>query len=282
MLYDGLLSKFYKELKELQQNTSTFLEEANTGNILCARTINKMKKVVQSQGFENKDTEIQFFKSIKIIPMQYLIYYTEVRSCELRFPKIGKTNQFQFLEKQVDKVNSFFEKHTEFLIYVDEAHEHLDKHYFTRKYLHRAPIIESYPYYKDPTFNTSHDGILARIRAMAMLTNYLKEKKREIEGIEMSNELTKRLSSVKWTGSYAAFVEMVYGCDAMSYFNNGNIEIQTIIEELGDFLNVPKGNSSRTYNELKNRKHSRVKFFEEASQKLLDKMIKEDGLGNYS
>ena len=281
MLCKKLLSKFYEELNELQRKTSTILEEANTGNILCAQTINKMKKVVQSHDFENKRLEIQFFKSIKIIPMQYLIYYTEVRSCELRFPKIGKTNQIRFLEKQVDKVNSFFSKHTEFLIYMDQEYEHLDKHYFTRKNLHQAPVVKSYPYYKDPLFNTSHDGILARIRAMALFINYLKDKKKVLEKVNASNLLMEKQPTVKWTGSYAAFVEMIYGCDAMSYFNDGNIEINTVIEELGGFLNVPKGNSSRTYNELKNRKHSRIKFFEEAGQKLLEKMTKEDGLNSF-
>lgn len=275
MLYEGLLSKFYEELKELQSKARTIREEASEGNILCAQTINKMKKAVQSNGFVDKTKEIQFFKTIKIIPMQYLIYYTEVRSCELQFPKIGKSSKMLFLDKQTDKVNSFFEKHTEFLIYIDEEFEHFDKHYFTRKYLHRAPVVKSYPYYKDPSFNTSHDGILARIRAMALLINYLRSKKQELDKVNSSIEEQR---TVKWTGSYAAFVEMIYGCDAMSYFNDGNIEISTIIDELGDFLNVPKGNSSRTYNELKNRKHSRIKFFEEASQKLLEKMTKEDGI----
>ncbi|WP_421810743.1 RteC domain-containing protein [Flagellimonas sp.] len=278
MLYEGLLSKFYEELNKLQSESANILEEASAGNILCAQTINKMKRVVQSNGFVDKNGEIRFFKTIKIIPMQYLIYYTEIRSCEIRFPKIGQSNQILFIEKKVDKINAFFERHTEFSIYINEGFEHFDRHYFTRKYLHRAPVVKSYPYYKDPSFNTSHDGILARIRAMALFVNYLRSKKQKLE--KANNSFVEK-RTVKWTGSYAAFVEMIYGCDAMSYFNDGNIEISTVIDELGDFLNVPKGNSSRTYNELKNRKYSRIKFFEEASQKLLERMTKEDGVNGF-
>lgn len=282
MSYRELLENFQKKAFELQGQKNSLSDEANQMIVHSTKTLNNLRRMVLSKGFENNKAEIYFFKKVKVVPMQYLIYYTEVRSCELRFPKIGKSNQMLFLDKQMGKINSFFGKHTEFLIYIDEEHEYFDKHYFSRKHLHRVPIVKSYPYYKDSTFNTSHDGILARIRAMALFTNYLKEKKLNLEGLEASTKLMKKRSSVKWTGSYAAFIEMIYGCDAMSYFNDGNIEIKTIIEELGGFLNVPKGNSSRTYHELKNRKHTRIKFFEEASQKLLEKMTKEDGLSNFS
>lgn len=278
MFYEAMLSNFNDGLNDIIQNTSKLLDEANQSCALSSLTLNKLKKRVEKNGFENKWQEIRFFKSVKVIPMQYLIYYTELRSCELRIPKIGKTYQAKFIERKIEKVNAFFAKHTEFLIYMDQEYTHFDKHYFTRKHLHHSPIVKSYPYYKDPAFNTSHDGILAHIRGMALFSKYLKNKKKELEGVnKFSNQ-----GNIRWTGTYAAFIEMIYGCDAMSYFNDGNIKINTIIEELGDFLNVPKGNSSRTYNELKNRKHSRIKFFEEASQKLLDKMSKEDGIGNFS
>ena len=278
MFYEKLLSTFYEELKEIQSKNSTLLNEANVGITLCAQAISKMKKAVIANGFENKQSEIQFFKCLKVVPMQYLIYYTEVRSFELRMPKIGDQYQMKFLNKQVGKTNSFFTKYTEFLIYIDEGYEHFDELYFTREYMNHTLTIKSYPYYKDPIFNSSHDGILARIRGLGLYINYLKEKK-----LELVKPNSSRLkSTLKWTGSYSAFIEMIYGCDSMRYFNNGNIEIAKIIEELGGFLNVPKGNSSRTYNEMKNRKYSRIKFFEETSQRLLDKMNKEDGLKDIS
>lgn len=277
MFYEEILSNFYDRLNEIKRRTSKPTEEANQCCVVCSQILSKFKKVVQKEGFKNKRHEIHFFKSLKVVPMQYLIYYTELRSFELLIPKIGKSNQREFLDKKIDKVNSFFAKHTEFLIYLDQGYTHFDKHYFTRKHLNHTPVVKSYPYYKDPTFNTSHDGLLARIKGMALFINYLKEKKALSEKTDGVQKPSERQTILKWTGSYAAFVEMIYGCDAMSYFNNGNIEINRIIEELGSFLSVPKGNSSRTYNELKNRKHTRIKFFEEASQKLLDKMTKEDG-----
>lgn len=273
MFYKELLSKFYEELEKIKSK-SPLLDEANLGSTLCTQTIGKMKKAVVKYGFENKNAEINFFRSVKVIPMQYLIYYIEVRSCELLRPKIGEKYQQKFLEEQTEKVNRFFGKYTEFLIYIDQGYTHFDKLYFTRKYINHVPLVKSYPYYKDPIFNTSHDGILARIHGLGLFINYLKNEKRKLEKANGSN----KQNPLNWTGSYAAFIEMIYGCEAMGYFNNGNIEISTIIEELSSFLNIPAGNSSRTFNEIKNRKQSRIKFYEETGQKLLEKMDREDGI----
>lgn len=277
MLFKEVILVFRKKFKEIQRKTSSLSQEANQTIALCTKTLDNLKQLASADGFESRNDEIHFFKKMKVIPMQYLIYYTEVRSCELRFPKIGEEQQRNFLEKQVDKVNRFFGKHTEFLIYLDQGYEHFDKHYFTRKHLNDAPMVKSYPYYKDYAFNTSHDEVLARIRAFGRLAKYLKSKKQEMEKVATPDAPEKKKSKIYWTGSYSALVEMLYGCDAMGYFNDGNMNIGRIIEEIGDFLNVERGNSSRTFNELKNRKHSQIKFFEETGQKLLEKMDKEDG-----
>ena len=279
MQFHEVLSIFNEKFKEIQLNAIHLSNEANEMIGLCNTTLNDLRKIVSNKGFKSGDSEIRFFKEVKVIPMQYLIFYTEVRSCEFRIPKIGIRRQLQFLEEQMDKVNRFFGRHTEFLIYIDQGYHHFDKFYFTRKYLNDAPlIIKSYPYYKDSLFNTSHDGVLARIRAYGLFANYLKEKKHGLENMNHKLTSEERKSEINWTGSYAAFVELLYGCDAMGYFNKGNIAIGKVVEELGEFLNVPKGNYSRTYNELKNRRHSQIKFFEEAGQKLLDKMDRKDSI----
>lgn len=278
MFYQSTLSEFNRQLYEIQNENTDYLDQANLGCEMCTRTLDILRKEVIEKGFKTKEREIHFFKHIKIEPMRYLIYYTEIRSCELRIPKTGKKYQLKYLEKQNEKVNSFLERHTEFLLYMKQGFSHLDEHYFTRKHLGSMPIVKSYPYYKDTMFNTSYDEILARINGLALYVKYLNTKKEDLELIKKIDPSKKETNNITWTGSYSAFVEMMYGCHAMGYFNNGNTSINQIIEMFGDFLNVKKGNSSRTYYEIKGRKGSRIKFFEEAGQKLLDKMEEEDGL----
>lgn len=282
MLYEKLLSDFNERLREIQRKTTTLLNEANQMIALCTKTLESLRKVVSSKGFKTKDDEIDFFKRVKVVPMHLLIHYTEIRSCELRMPKIGELHQSEFLERQVDKVNDFFGVNTEFLVYLDQGYKHFDKHYFTRKHLNDVPLVKSYPYYKDALFNTSHDGLLARIRGFGLFITYLQEKKQQLKERNSSKENGGVEGSLIWTGSYAGFVEMVYGCFAAECFNNGNIDIKKVIEELGDFLNIERGNSTRTYNELKNRTQSQIKFFQETGRKLLSKMEKEDGFSSDS
>ncbi len=276
MLYEELLKSFNEALEDIHLRISTPLEEANLIIALCTLSLAKFQKAVEKNGFQNIDREIYFFKSVKVIPMHYLIYYTELRSCELNIPKGGKLLQIQFLETLEEKTNKFFNKHKEFMVYLELKHTLLDKYYYTRKYLNRIQSIKTYPYFKDPKFNTSHDTLLARIHGFELFSNYIIQRKFKIEHT-INNFIEKKLV---WSGSYAGFIEFVYGCQAMGYFNDGNAETSKIVKILGDFLGVEKGNSSRTYNEIKARKGSRIKFFEETGQKLLRKMEDEDGLNS--
>ncbi len=278
MLYNSKLSNFKEKLSIIQESRSNFLEQANLGYVLCTKTLGNLRKIIETQGLKTSEEEIYFFKSIKVEPMKYLIYYTEVRSCELRMPKAGKVQQLKYLNLQIKKVNTFFSRHAELLLYMENGHTHFDDYYFTRGHMEQTALIKSYPYYKDPLFNTSHDEIRARIKGLDLYVAYLKKKKENIEETRNKNVLKKGFGKLSWTGSYTAFVEMAYGCQAMGFFNNGNAGIIEIIEELGDFLNIDRGNPSRTYNEMKARKGSQIKFFEDTGQKLRRKMDDEDGL----
>lgn len=100
-------------------------------------------------------------------------------------------------------------------------------------------------------------------RGLESYVNYFKVKKELLE----NEEIHKNNSEIIWTGPYSAFVKMMYGCQAMGYFNNGNISTNQIIESFSVFLNIKKGNSSRTYYEIKARKGSRIKFFDETGRK---------------
>lgn len=220
MIYEELLNAFNDELKDIHLRISSPLEEANLVIALCTLSLVKFQKAVEKHGFQNIDKENSFFKSVKVIHMQYLIYYTELRSCELNMPKGGKLLQIQFLETLEEKNNKFFNKHKEFLVYLELEHTLLDKYYYTCKYLNKIESIKTYPYFKDPKFNTSHDTLLARIHGFELFSKYIIQRKFKIEHT-INNFIEKKLI---WSGSYAGFIEFIYGCQAKGYFNNDNVE----------------------------------------------------------
>ncbi|MBW8244844.1 RteC domain-containing protein [Muricauda oceani] len=271
MFYASIINKFNDKIAKLENSAQEQLKKADIGIGIAAWALDIFKESVSKTGFESIEEEIAFFKAIKCQPMKYLILYTEIRSCEARMPKLDLKLQLSFLDKQTKKVNQFFTKHTEFIIYMNQGYTHLDEYYFTRKNQNKNAIVKSYPYYKDSIFNTSHDELWARIKGFNMYANYIKKKKEFLKNCEGGKS-----SKLIWTGSYAAFVELIYGLQEMGTINNGNEKIKKVIEVLGDYLQVPRGNHSRTYSELKARKGTQVKFLEEATKKLRQKMADED------
>ena len=276
MLYNTILDNFKDDLNEIKNKSRTYLEESNLGYAISAKTLGDLRREVL-KGFQSQQDEIYFFKHIKTEPMRYLIYYAEMRSCELRMPKIGSHRQMKYLEGQIKKVNTFFSRNTEFLLYMEQGFEHFDKHYFTRAFLESGSVVKSYPYYKDPEFDTSHDGIWSRIRGFGLYINYLKQKMEHLKTIGSNGKLIKK-TELKWTASYAAFVELVYGLQVMGVIENGKEDTKKIIEALGAFFSISQGNYSRTYNELKARKGSQVKFIQEMVKRLQQKMEDEDDI----
>ncbi len=270
---------FIEELEQIELSNTNIIRKANLSIALCRKILLEFKKEIIRKGFGSIKEEVEFFKKTKQVPLIKLIYYSELRSFEMQFPKANISAQRKFIKKKLNKLNRFFLYNMDFGQYIVSGQTNLDEYYFTRKYFDAFPITSSKFYLQDPEFSTARGMLLGKFKAYGSLTIYLQKRLSNKRENNTENPLLSNgKMNLKWTGSYAAFIEMIYGCDAMDYFNNGNIEINTIIQELGSLLNVPIGNSSRTYNEIKNRKQSRIKFYEETGQKLLEKMNKEDGI----
>lgn len=273
LLAQGLL----KDLEKVQQTTPVILKQSHISILLCRKLLTKYRREIVTNGFESKKDEIIFFKEIKQVPLFRLIYYKEVLRVEKNFPKGSDRKKKKFIEEQLMRYQNFFSKNFDFGQYIESQNTHFDEYYFTRKFNDEFPVISSSFIIEDVDFNTPKDVNLGQLRAYMLMVKYLNKKRASLRN-------NKRFSSIKhnsglvWTGSYAAFVELTYGLKTIGVLNNGATEIKRVIEELGDFLGVSKGNHSRTYNEIKSRKSSRVKFFDKISESLLQKMDDEDGL----
>ena len=76
--------------------------------------------------------------------------------------------------------------------------------------------------------------------------------------------IEKNSREIIWSGSYAALVEMLYGCLEIGYFSNSNVALHKLVDTFCEFLDIKKGNPTLTYQDLKARKCFQIKFFEEA------------------
>ncbi|TYQ00207.1 RteC protein [Tenacibaculum adriaticum] len=272
------IEELLRELEYIHQSDAQILKKNCLSIISCRNLLTKFRKKVFKTGFNSVKEEIDFFKRVKQVPLSKLIYYKEIYEFETFLPKESNDKQKEFIKKQLKRYDDFFLTNIDFGQYMQMNHTHFDEYYFTRKPNKDFPIIGFGFFSENIEFNTPKDVTLAQFKAYDLAVKYLKrelkmlsERKRGLTSINEENDLF-------WTGSYASFVEMTYGIHAMGCLNNGNIDIRKIIDQLGMFLQITGGNYSRTYNELKSRKGSQIKFFEEAGKKLKQKMDDEDGL----
>lgn len=274
-MYDQIIENFRASLDTIDEHGS-WLEKAEKGIKISNKTISKLKKLIEKEDFESVTEEIYFFKHIKPIPMSYLIFYSEVRSCEHLKPKAGNSFQVRFLEKELKKVNKFFQKNNDFVIYMEQGHNYIDHQLFTRDHSSNYPFTPIPNYYQYPEFSSSHGMLWAKVQAMYKYIHYIRESIQSLQPGNKSLFSDKKHELLKWSGSKTSLVELIYALYAIGYLNHGTADLNTIASSFEDYFNIKLDNIYKTYSEIKARKDNRTKFLSELQDHLENKMLQED------
>lgn len=225
---------------------------------LCTNSLAEMHRKVWTEKFPNAQEEIAFFKNIKQIPLSNLIYYSEIRCFEAKFPKGNPKVQKKYIQKKIKELNRFFGSHVDFEQYNNLGLTHLDEHYFTRQKSYMPSFQNHNIYYHDPFFNTSHDRLLGKLLGNQRLLYYLKNR---LEELKRGN--ADKISDLKWTSSKVSLTELVYALYHAKVIDNGSADIKQIANAFQRAFNYDLGDFYRTYMEIRLRKKDRVKFLEE-------------------
>lgn len=270
------IDTFNSRCNEILEANETTLSKAGSGIILCNKTLTELKDLVDKKDFNTIPEEIDFFKNSKPIPMSLLIYFTEVRSCELRMPKAGNSYKVQFLQKELRKINKFFYKNADFVHYMEQGYNYLDHQFFTRNHRDNFPFTPMTDYYQFPEFTTSQDMLWAKVKAMYRFIHYIRQelKKLKVNDSDIFDE--KKHKVLVWTGPKTALTELIYALFSNGAINHGAADINMITSSFEDFFNIKLDNIYKTYTEIKARKSSKTKFLEELTLNLQQKMLRED------
>ena len=275
MFFDKLIDDLKSHLQEIKDGNYPLIEEASFSIQACNDVLFKMEKIVSEKSFLDIQNEVDFFKTKKSVPLKDLVYYSEIKRFELRYSQLSCECQMKHLKKEINNVNSFFQCHLDFMEYIRQNKKHLDTFYYTRAYNYNVSIINIDCNYRNPEFNTSHDGLHAKILANQMFLNFLKNRLLELENPSKSQlRKIERKSNLKWTASKVAFTELVYGLHHVNAINNGNTDLKEVAEILAAVFNFEVGDFYKIYTEIKNRKLNKTKFLDEMSRKLIDQINK--------
>ncbi|GAA4954373.1 RteC domain-containing protein [Algibacter agarivorans] len=266
---DKLNNTYNIELKKIENANTNTLKRCQDAIALCRHQLSLLKDAVKAKVFQSRDDEIHFFKKIKQIPFNCLIYYLEVYAFESQCSKINEDHRQKFTDRVKNKTYQFLMDHLDFVNYMEQGQTHLDMCFFTRSNAVQIMMMHKDDYFYDLDFNTSHDLLLAKVTAYRKFIDYLES--RSHHGFNLIQH-----SKLKWTSSKVALTELIYALYHSRVINNGKLEIKEIAVELQKLFNIELGDFYKIYSEIRLRKHSRTKFLDEMSYSLINEIEKND------
>lgn len=235
------------------------------------------KQEILNKGFKSIKEEIQFFKETKQIPLRKLIYFSEIHSFETQFPKAGKECQLKFIKKKINRLNRFFLYNMDFGLYIDSEATHFDKEYYTRDYLENFYITTSKFYFQDPEFCTPRDMLLGKYRAYNSLVIYLDRKRQQIQnGLNSKFHDAKSIQKIHWPFSNTDYVEILYALCANGLGSKDKHSIMKVSKILQQVFDIESKDIYKTFQYIKNRKHSKTLFLDDLSISLITEINKSE------
>lgn len=275
-MFGKIISKFSEDIDSLIHSEKPDMKKADQGIRICIKALSALHEEVNNSGFEDAAEEMEFFKHVKPVPMSYLIYFSEIKSCELLIPKVGDSHKIKFLQKEIKKINKFFTANNSFVHYMEQDHNYLDQQFFLRQNRTDFTFILSVNYYQYPEFSTSHDMLWAKTLAFYRYTHFVRGKLEKLQPGNHSNYRDRQPNLLVWSGSKTDLVELIYALHSSTYINHGTPDIHTISSAFEDFFNVKLENVYKTYSEIKTRKASRTRLLDNLKVKLEARMVKDD------
>ena len=268
-----LCEKFKRELGEIETSSSSILERARMAINLSHNLLQLLKSHIVRNGFENKIAEIHFFKNIKQVPLIPLIYYSEIRSFEIQFPKGNINCQTKYLIKKINKINGFFSHHLELGQYIESENTYFDIQYYTRDALDVYHIYSCEFYFQDSDFSTARDMLLSKYKAYEQLVVYLNTRLINLKPNATLTDTTKINSNkLIWPFTNTDWVELIYALSLAGIAQRNNIGINKISQKMEEVFDFEPNDLYKTYQNIKNRKNSRTAFLNMLTSSLISEM----------
>lgn len=272
--YNEILDKINTSTQTLEAEVGNVLIQAEKGIKLTKKALKEIRSVVIDYGFKTKEEEINFFKNIKPKIYSKLIYYVRLFCIENRRPRSSTKNQIKFLNKEVNKLQEYFNQNLDFCLYYKRNSTVFDEQYFIRGREDIRFFPDTYHFYIDENFSTSHDASVATILAYDRLIIYLKKEIDKLEnynGMEMAINPYNGSTNLFWTAHKTDLIELIYALHSCGAVNSGTADIKEMAAAYEQMFNIDLGNYYHTFVEIRSRKSNNTKFLDKLKESLLKK-----------
>lgn len=273
--YDEILNNFEKALDFLETEQDDILNKAEEGILITKRGLEQLRIIVLKRKFKSISDEIHFFKHIKPQVFSKLIYYQKLFNIESKRPRSSNKSQIKYFNKHINRLQNYFNDHLEFYHYYRRGGTSLDEHYFVRGKIDIRLFPDTFSFFIDDKFSTSHDTTVAIILAYDMLIVYLKT---EIDKLENYNPMEaainpyQKQSRLFWTANKTDLIELIYALQSTGAINSGTADIKEMATACERLFNIELGDYYRTYLEIRSRKTNQTKFLDKLKESLVSRI----------
>lgn len=278
--YLDILNKLDSNLEKLESSSSDILYKSEKAIKITKNTLEQFRGLVINRGFKSMIEEIRFFKTLKPQLYSKLIYYVKLFNIESKRPRSSNKSQVKYLNKHIDKLQVYFNDNLEFYHYHRRCATTLDEQYFMRGREDIRLHPDTFHFFTDKQFSTSHDSTVATIMAYDMIIIHLKK---EIDKLEITNsmEFTNSAtpmspSKLFWTGNKTDLIELIYALDSCGAINSGTADIKEMAAVCEQIFNIDLGNYYHTFIEIRARKSSKTKFIDKLKKTLIERFNRLD------
>ena len=199
------------ELNVLEIEEEDILVRAEKGIKLAKQTLKKVRSIIVDYEFKTKSEEIHFFKCTKPKIYSKLIYYVKLFNIEGKRPRGSNKSQVKYLNNYIEKLQTYFNDNLDFYHYYRREATVFDEQYFLRGKADIRLFPDSFHFFVDEQFATSHDSTVATILAYDLLIVHLKREidKLENNGNYASLRLLQSKTKITWTAHKIYLIELI-------------------------------------------------------------------------
>ena len=229
-IFNSILQRVNSDIQQVETQESDLLVANKQIVDILQQALSKLKEIVIGYQFETPDLEICFFKELKPRLMSKLIFHNTVYRIELNFPNGSREVERKYITRELRKLTNYFDKNLLFYQYYRTNSTYMDEKYFLRGKPDIRILPDNFTFETDPQFSTMYDFKVAKILANELLRIYLVNRLHSLDKEEQRRKLQHDggFSSLQWTGTKRALVELIYAIGSHGDFNRGKAGIKEI------------------------------------------------------
>lgn len=276
-LTEDLHREMLGQIDESPEGSSP-IEKFKSSLVIVQKALAQIKIALNTNGFQDTNEEIWFFKYGKPKVYSFLIFLTERFAIENSMPIVGEKLRRLHLESQLLFINRFFRQNEFMYQYYRLNASDLDSQHFIRKQNSSVIGFAEVPEI-DPSFSTVGDYLFSKFMGYERLQEWLKAEIQMYTG-SACDAAKINVKAFRWTGEAVNMVELVYGIYETGQVNEGKISLSELMDFFGQAFQVNISGYFKRFADIKRRKSMSKTRYLDQMQQLVAKRIEDSDAWN--